>query len=59
MSNVKTRSTPLDEDPFPPCAKFQHKTKLPTYKDVIGMIRFYTLKKHASNQVMMEVSKRV
>merc|ERR1712142_1297949 len=33
------RSQPIPEDPFPPIERFHHKAKLPTYKDIIGVIR--------------------
>ena len=40
MSNIATRSQPIPEDPFPPIERFQHKAKLPTYKSIIGVIRY-------------------
>ena len=60
MSNISTRSSqPIPEDPFPPIERFHHKAKLPTYKDIIGVIRYMTNQKHPTNMVTQEVAKRV
>ena len=59
MSKAATRSQPIPEDPFPPIERFHHRAKLPTHKDVIGVMRYMTNKKHAINMVAQEVAKRV
>ena len=59
MSQMATRSQPIREDPFPPIERFQKKAKLPTYKDIIGVIRHMAMQKHAITKLSFEVAKRV
>ena len=59
MSKIATRSQPIPEDPFPPMKRFHQKTKLPTYKDVIGVMRHFTMQRDPVSQVSNEVAKRV
>jgi hypothetical protein len=59
MSKFATRRQPITEEPFPSMERFHQKTKLPTNKDVIGVMRYFTMKNHSVNQVVREVKKRV
>lgn len=60
MSQVSTRAQqPISVDPFPPMERFHQRNKLPTYKDVIGVMRNLTSQSHPPNKAAMEVAKRV
>ena len=49
----------LKEDPFPLIERFQQRGKLPTNKDVIGVMKFLTHNKTAHGLAATEVAKRV
>ena len=59
-ASLRSHGQLLDPDVnFPKIATFNEPTKLPTYKSVIGVLRFLTENKHSHSSSVYEVSKRI